>query len=110
VPIKLKKTQGILATAAKPQELQAAWVVASKAAKLLGVASLKKVDDAIWGPKMAGKKAEFIIDGKPENEALNLTVKLHIGSEYSTLGIVKKTEQELKNDIVIKSLKLSGLM
>jgi hypothetical protein len=110
VPIKLKKTQGVLAVAAKPQELQAAWATAQKAAKVLGVASLKKVDDAIWGPKMAGKKAEYIIDGKPENEALSLTVKLHIGSEYSTLGIVKKTEQELKNDMILKNLKLCGLL
>ncbi len=57
MPIKLKKTQGILATAAKPQELQAAWVVASKAAKHpLGVASLEKVDDAIWGPQDGREK------------------------------------------------------
>jgi hypothetical protein len=80
--------------------------------RLSGCPTLKKVDDAVWGAKMeAGKKkAEFLIDGKPENEALSLTVRLHIGSEYSTLAVVKKTAEELKNDVIIKNLKLSGLM
>jgi hypothetical protein len=110
MPVKLKKTEGILATAAKAQDLQTAFVTASKAAKILGCPALKKVDDKTWGPKMAGKKAEFVLDGRPDNEALNLTVKLHIGSEYSTLAVVKKTGEELKNDAIVKALKLSGLM
>jgi hypothetical protein len=110
MPVKLKKTEGILATAAKAQDLPAAFETASKAAKVLGCPALKKVDAAIWGPKMAGKKAEFVLDGRPDNEALSLTVKLHIGSEYSTLAVVKKTAEELKNDAVIKSLKNCGLM
>jgi hypothetical protein len=110
MPVKLKKSEGILATAAKASDLQTAYATASKAAKILGCPALKKVDDKIWGPKMVGKKAEFVIDGKPDNEALNLTVKLHIGSEYSTLAIVKKTAEELKNDAIMKALKASGLM
>jgi len=112
MPVKLKKPQGILATAATRQKLPEAFITASKAAKLLGCPALKKVDDAIWGAKMeAGKKkAEFLLDGKPENEALSLTIRLHIGSEYSTLAVIKKTAEELKNDIIIKNLKLSGLM
>ncbi len=109
--MKLKKSEGILATAATAKDLQSAFVNASKAAKLLGCPALKKVDDKIWAPKMdGGKKADFVIDGKPEGEALNMTFKLHIGSEYSTLGIVKKTEKEMKDAAIIKALKASGLM
>ncbi len=109
--MKLKKTQGILATAAKPEDLQAAFTTASKAAKIMGCATLKKVDDKVWGPKMAGgKKAEFVIDAKPDATVLNMTFKLHIGSEYSTLGVAKKTDAEMKNDALQASLKNCGLM
>ena len=109
--MKLKKSQGILATASKPEELQSAFVQASKAAKILGCPALKAVDDKIWGPKMAGgKKAEFVIDGKPESDALTMTFKLHIAGDYTTLGIVKKSDAELKADALNKTLKVCGMV
>ena len=109
--MKLKKSEGILATATKPEQLQSAYANACKAAKVLGCPALKQVDDKIWGPKMAGgKKADFVIDGKPDGEALSMTFKLHIGSEYSTLGVVKKTEAQLKDAAVMKALKDCALI
>ena len=103
--MELKKSQGILATANAPHELQGAWAEAKTAAKILGVPKLKDVEDKVWGPKMAGgKKAEFLIDGEPEHNALKMTVKLHIGSEFSTLAALTKSADELKPNNPAKSL------